>query len=369
MRLWNGFSRIDRGIMNSRRGIKRTVSHQTLKSFCSLAACSVVLFAAACLLAESSSKTALNDPPLGLPKVPAPENNPVTEGKVHLGKMLFFDTRLSKDSTVSCASCHDPEKGYSNNEAVATGVGGAKGGRNSPTIVNSAYSKLMFWDGRAGSLEEQALGPIQNPIEMTMTLTDVESRLAAIDGYRSEFKKVFGDEKITSDRIAAAIASFERTIVSGNAPYDRYVNGDKSAMSESARRGKNLFFGKANCGACHAGSSFMDNAFHNIGVGMSADKPDVGRKAISKLDGDNGAFKTPTLRDIDRTAPYMHDGSQATLEEVVEHYNKGGIPNEWLDEEIFPLHLTPEEKADLVTFMKEGLASDSFPAHKPPQLP
>lgn len=308
------------------------------------------------------------EPPLGLRPLKVPADNPMTEAKIELGKQLYFDKRLSKDNTISCASCHDPKKGWSNDEAVATGINGQKGGRSSPTIINAAYHRFQFWDGRSPSLEDQALGPIQNPIEMGETLKNVEKKLNAIPGYKEQFQKVFGTG-VTSENIAKAIATFERTVLSGNAPYDKYKAGEKEALSESAERGMKLFFGKANCSACHAGSNFTDNAFHNIGVGMEAEKPDVGRVAISKLGGDTGSFKTPGLRDIAKSAPYMHDGSLKTLEAVVEHYDKGGIANEYLDEELFPLKLSDEEKQDLVTFLKEGLASENYPDVEPPELP
>jgi cytochrome c peroxidase len=306
--------------------------------------------------------------PKGLPKVKHPTNNPPSDAKIALGKQLYFDPRMSLDSTISCASCHDPKKGWSNGDAVATGVNSLKGGRSAPTIINSAYGKLQFWDGRAAHLEEQALGPIQNPIEMTMTLDKVVERLGAIPGYKQQFQDVFGTD-VTSEGIALAIAAYERTILSGDAPYDRFKAGDTSALSESAQRGLKLFTGKGHCSACHAGPNFTDNAFHNLGVNITKEKPDLGRSEISNLEGDRGAFKTPTLREIARTAPYMHDGSLATLEDVVEYYNKGCTPNPQLDEELFPLKLTAEEKADLVQFLKEGLASDSYPDHTPPELP
>lgn len=302
--------------------------------------------------------------PKGLPAVQHPADNKSTPEKVALGKQLFFDGRLSSDNKVACATCHDPAKGFSNGEQFATGIEGKKGGRNSPTIINSAYHTFQFWDGRAKTLEEQALGPIGNPIEMNMKLEDVVAKLNKIEGYKKEFQKVFGTD-VTSEGIAKAIAAYERTILSGDAPYDRFKAGDKMALSEGAQRGMKLFFGKANCSACHSGPNFTDNAFHNVGVAGD----DHGRHVISKSLGDKGAFKTPTLREIARTAPYMHDGSLKTLEEVVEHYNKGGNPHEQLDEEIYPLKLTKEQVADLVTFMKEGLACDSYPDHKAPELP
>lgn len=331
---------------------------------CRLTAILIPLLVAIPLLTAFSA-----DPPLGLKPVKVPKDNPMTEAKIELGKQLYFDPRLSKDNTISCASCHDPDKGWSNDAPVATGIGGQKGGRNSPTILNAAYHRFQFWDGRAGSLEEQALGPMQNPIEMGMKLDDIEQKLNDVPGYKTQFKEVFGTDTITANDVAKAIAAFERTVLSGNAPYDKYEAGDKDALSESAERGMKLFFGKANCSACHSGSNFTDRAFHNIGIGMDADEPDKGRVEISKLGGDTGSFKTPGLRDIAKSAPYMHDGSLKTLEDVVEHYNKGGIENPYLDEELFPLELTDEEKKDLVTFLKEGLASENYPDVEPPKLP
>jgi cytochrome c peroxidase len=306
--------------------------------------------------------------PKGLKPMKIPADNPMTAEKVELGKLLFFDKRLSGDDTVSCASCHDPKKGWSNGEAVATGIRGQKGGRSAPTVINSGFSYFQFWDGRALQLEGQALGPIGNPIEMDMKMEDLLPKLNAIGGYKDKFQKAFGGEA-TPDRIAKAIASFERTVLSGDAPYDRFKAGDESALSAAAQRGMKVFFNKASCSACHAGRNLSDFAFHNIGIGMDKDEPDVGRVSETKLEGDRGSFKTPTLREIARTAPYMHDGSFKTLEEVVDFYNKGGIPNPQLDEEIFPLKLSDEQKKDLVTFLKEGFSSDSYPDMEPPELP
>ncbi|MGE0610265.1 MAG: cytochrome-c peroxidase [Pirellulales bacterium] len=304
----------------------------------------------------------------GLPPLPVAADNPQSAEKIELGKQLYFDKRLSRDNTVSCASCHDPAKGWSNGEAVATGINGLKGGRSAPTIINAAYQYYQFWDGRALELEGQALGPIQNPIEMNLTLEEAVDKLDKIAGYREQFEKVFGS-RVTSEGIAKAISAFERTVLSGDAPYDRFKAGDKQALSEAAERGRVVFFNKAHCSACHAGANFTDGAFHNIGVGMDDKEPDQGRQAQSGLLGDRGAFKTPTLREIARTAPYMHDGRLKTLEDVVEYYAKGGTPNPQLDEEIYPLKLTAEQKADLVTFLKEGLASPHYPETAPPALP
>ena len=319
---------------------------------------------AALALTIAASRELIAAEPAGLPPVVHPKDNAPTAEKIALGKQLYFDGRLSADNKVSCASCHDPAKGFSNGEQFATGVEGQKGGRNSPTIINSAYAKLQFWDGRAKSLEDQAMGPVQNPIEMKMTAEAVVAKLNAIEGYKQQFQQVFASE-VTADGIAKAIAAYERTVLSGDAPFDKFQAGDKAALSESAARGKKLFFGKANCTACHSGASFTDNGFHNIGLPGTDD----GRATINKSEGDKGAFKTPTLREIARTAPYMHDGSLKTLEEAVAHYNKGGTPHPQRDEEIFPLKLTDAEAADLVTFLKEGLASASYPNHTAPELP
>lgn len=328
--------------------------------------------ALAALIASSAGIVSAQDAapkvPAGLPAVAWPKDNQPSADKISLGMQLYFDPRLSKDNTVSCASCHDPAKGFSNGERFATGVGGAKGGRSAPSVINSAYYAQQFWDGRAATLEDQALGPIQNPIEMAMTLDAVVAKLNKIDGYKSQFQKVFGTD-VNSAGIGKAIAAYERTVLSGNAPYDKFKAGEPHALSKKAADGMKLFFGKARCSACHTGPSFSDNGYHNIGIGMTAKEPDVGREAISKLAGDRGAFKTPTLREIAKTGPYMHDGSLKTLEEVVEHYNKGGIANEWLDEELVPLNLTADEKDAVVVFMKEGLSSADYPAQKAPKLP
>jgi cytochrome c peroxidase len=307
-------------------------------------------------------------PPLGLKPLTIPADNPLTADKVELGKQLYFDKRLSRDDTISCASCHDPKKGWSNGEAFATGVRGQVGGRSAPTIVNAAYAELQFWDGRALALEGQALGPIQNPIEMDMPLEEVVAKLNKIEGYRAAFRKVFNTD-VTSEGIAKAIASFERTCLSGDAPFDRFKAGDKAALSEAAQRGMKVFFGKGQCSSCHTGPSFTDFSFHNIGIGMEKEKPDHGRHEVTKVLGDKGGFKTPTLREISRSAPYMHDGRFKTLAEVVDYYDKGGFANPQLDEGLFPLKLTPQEKTDLVTFLTEGLTSTSYPDCEPPKLP
>ena len=306
--------------------------------------------------------------PAGLKKVPVPADNPPSAAKIELGKQLYFDPRLSRDNTVSCASCHAPDKGWSNGERFATGIKGQKGNRSAPTIINAAYQSFQFWDGRAIEVEGQALGPIQNPIEMDMTLPELVEKLNKIDGYKKQFQAVFGTDA-NAESVAKAIGAFERTVLSGDAPYDRFKAGETSALSESAQRGMKIFFGKGHCSACHAGANFTDGAFHNLGLGMDAKEPDLGRYVVSKLEGDKGSFKTPTLREIARTAPYMHDGSVARLEDVIEHYVRGGVANPYLDEEVYKLQVTDEEKKDLITFLKEGLSSPSYPLVKPPKLP
>jgi len=297
-----------------------------------------------------------------------PDDNPMSEAKVELGKLLYFDARLSVDATISCASCHDPAKGFTDQQQFSTGFKGQKGGRNAPTVINSAFNYFQFWDGRSPSLEDQAKGPIVNPVEMANTLDAATATIAKIDGYAPYFKAAFGDERVTIDRIAKAIATYERTVLSGNSAWDRYVyGGDKGALSESAKRGLELFEGKALCTRCHVGFNLTDGLFHNLGVGMNADKPDLGRYNVTREEKDKGAFKTPVLRDLLKTAPYMHDGSMKTLAEVVELYDRGGEANKWLDPKVVKLGLSAEEKADLVAFL-ESLEGDWTPV-SPPKLP
>ncbi len=305
--------------------------------------------------------------PLGLDAdyMMIPEDNPLTPEKVELGKMLYFDPRLSKDKSVSCATCHDPKKGWSDQAAVSTGIGGQKGERSAPTVLNSAYMFSQFWDGRAATLEEQAEGPMANPIEMGHTLEGAVKGIAEVEGYKPYFRKAFGDEEVTLERIVKAIASFERTVLSGNSPWDRYTQlKDEEALSESAKRGLELFEGKARCTQCHVGFTLSDSLFHNIGVGMDKENPDLGRFKVTGEEKDKGAFRTPTLRDLLRTAPYMHDGSVETLEEVIELYDKGGEPNPWLDPKMQPLNLTEQEEADLLAFL-HSLEGDWEPIEAP----
>jgi cytochrome c peroxidase len=285
-----------------------------------------------------------------------PADNPLTEEKIELGKRLYFETRLSIDSSLSCASCHIPANGFADPRQFSVGVGGKKGTRQSPTLVNRVFSTAQFWDGRAGTLEEQALGPVHNPVEMAMPDPKiVEERLKADPEYVALFKAAYppnGD--ITEQSMAKAIACFERTILSGNSPFDRFMAGDKTAMSESAQRGYQIFKDEkgGNCETCHVNFNFTDENYNNLGSGMNAKNPDLGHYLVSKLEGHKGAFKTPTLREVANTAPYMHDGSEKTLEEVVDLYEKGGKPNKWLSAKMKPVHLTRQDKLDLVEFLK-----------------
>ncbi|WP_442483134.1 cytochrome-c peroxidase [Aeoliella sp. SH292] len=322
----------------------------------------------------------------GVTEIQGLDTNPLTRAKIELGRQLYFDGRLSSDTSISCATCHDPSHGYADDTPVSFGVGNQAGGRNSPTAMNRILSGEQFWDGRAATLEDQAVGPIANPVEMSNTHDSCVESIGGIDGYRVQFARIFPDG-LTIDNVAKAIASFERTIVSGTTPWDHYERlasfkktyaddleyldeleeedpefvadynklvaaSQANPVSEAAIRGGALFFGKANCSVCHNGANYTDEQYHNLGVGMDAAEPDLGRYVVTDDDADRGAFKTPSLRNIAETAPYMHDGSQETLEEVVEWYDQGGHANEWLSESITPLDLTDEEKSDLVEFMK-----------------
>ena len=303
--------------------------------------------------------------PLGLVGRIWPQDNPYSKEKAELGRLLYYDTRLSADNTLSCASCHHPDFGFTDGSPVSTGIRGQKGGRSAPTVINRAYSVEQFWDGRAPTLEAQAKGPIENPIEMGNTHEKVVATLKSIGGYRERFRQVFDAEDFTIDHVASAIATFERTVISGNSAFDRYQAGEEGALSEAARRGMSLFFDQVKCNQCHFGINFTDGSFANLGVGMDQKEPDLGRFLVSGRPTDRGAFKAPTLRDAARTAPYMHDGSLRTLEEVVDFYDKGGIPNEYLDVRIKPLNLTDQEKSDLVEFLK-SLNGEGWQHAQPP---
>lgn len=290
--------------------------------------------------------------PLGLSEqaLNIPKDNPLTEEKVALGKQLFFDRRLSADGTVSCATCHDPQQAFTDGRPRSVGPKGRKTSRNSPTLINRALGHAFFWDGRAASLEAQILEVMKLPPALGTTHEVLGNKLNRIEGYRQQFEQVFGGA-VTAERVAMALATFVRTILSGNSPFDRFEAGDRTVLSPASQRGLKLFKGKANCAKCHTGFNFTDEQFHNTGVGLYDPNPDLGRYNVTKRGEDMGVFKTPTLRDIAKTAPYMHDGSLKTLEEVIQYYDKGGIKNPYLSKEIKPLHLTSQEKADLLAFL------------------
>jgi len=340
----------------------------------------------------------------GASAIVIPEDNPLTRAKIELGRQLYFDKRLSSDGTISCASCHDPEQGFGAHTQFGVGVRGQEGGRNSPISYNRILSSLQFWDGRADSLEAQAVGPIANPIEMANTHEQAVKTLKGIEGYRIQFEKIFPKTGVHIDNVGKAIAAFERTIVTGKSPadvfedyrafltnfkseiedlkafkeddpdsYNEFMKRKKafedSKMSESATRGREIFFTseRGNCTACHVGANFTDEKYHNLGVGMDKEKPDLGRYEITKDEKDKGAFKTPTVRNVALTAPYMHDGSQKTLEEVVEWYAKGGHANAHLSDKVKKLDLSEQDKKDLVEYMKA--LTGQFPVIETGRLP
>lgn len=397
----------------------------TVMRICGLICFAVLLFAASItpgVQVNHRSKVAVKDfefqPPIGLStdvwRSRIPLDNPMTPDRVALGQALYFDKRLSIDGTVSCATCHDPANAFTDHNSVAIGVSSKTGTRNAPTILNAMFSQRLFWDGRAGSLEEQAKQPMTNPLEMGMVSNDaVVARVSALPEYRKMFQRVFGRERITIDTIVKAIAAYERTQLSANSPFDRFMSGDTNAITEAQKRGWELFKGKAKCIDCHSFSSgspfFTDFKFHNTGVvakdikieylsGLarqigeseapsSRSKPndatnnrpgpplqtqelvpslahtqgftELGRYLVTKQPTDIGAFKTPTLRDIELTTPYMHNGSEKTLIDVVRFYNRGGNANENLDQRLRPLHLSDDEINNLVEFMR-ALTSDEI---------
>jgi cytochrome c peroxidase len=285
-------------------------------------------------------------------EVPYPADNAPNAERISLGRTLFFDPRLSGSGFISCATCHNPAMAWSDGLPTGFGHDFKRLGRGTPTILNAAYQPLLMWDGRKNSLEAQALGPIESAGEMNMPLDELVKRLSGIVGYQPLFDKAYPGEGISKETVGKALASFERTIVSTTSPFDKWRRGDKKAISESAQRGFVLFNDKAACVKCHQGFNFSDNGFHNIGVKSLGDTEDEGRFAHRKIKILKGAFKTPTLRDIDLTPPYMHNGIYQTLEEVVDHYDRGGDVKTNLSPNIQPLGLTAQERQDLVAFMK-----------------
>jgi cytochrome c peroxidase len=310
--------------------------------------------------------------PLGLEAARAyiPDDNPINSAKIELGRALYFDKRLSADGTIACATCHIPSKGGTDNAPVSSGIRGQKGGRSAPSMVNRLFSKAQFWDGRAASLEAQAKGPIANPIEMGNTHEMAVATVIGVEGYRPMFTAAFGDADVTMDRIAKAIATYERVVVSGNSPYDRYRAGDKGALSPAAVRGLALFegSGKGRCALCHRGSTFTGEDYKKLGIGMDSASPDPGRFNVTMKETDRGAFKTPSLRNIALTGPYMHDGSVSTLEEVVDYYRLATHADKIGDPDFRPLSLTTDDVSDLVELMK-ALTGDILNAEPPASLP
>jgi len=291
-----------------------------------------------------------------------PDDNPITPEKVALGKKFFWDTRWSASGKVACVSCHRPDHGWSDPRRFSTDFAGKPTPRHAPTIVNRLFSDQQHWSGLRVSLEEQA------GKDVNKTDRKVMEQLGTVPDYRREFRAVFGRD-FDPDGVAQALATYVRTILSGDSPYDRFQAGDRGAMSESAQNGLRLFEGKAMCSRCHAGFNFTGEGYRNIGVGMAGPNPDLGRYSVTGDDSDRGAFKTPTLRDVAKRGPYMHDGGATTLAEVVEYYDRGGVKNPWLSSDMTPLGLTAQERADLVEFMKALTGRIDPEVSRPPDLP
>lgn len=312
--------------------------------------------------------------PLGLSAVPIPKDNPPTVATIALGRKLFYDKRLSAGESVACATCHNPQLGFTDALALSKGFGGAVGVRNAPTIVNAAYLPFQFWDGRAASLEEQAAAPIADPVEMNQPHLVSVGKLAQDAMYRRMFREAFGTEDATLGRVEKALASFERTVLSGGSAFDRYAyGGDKGAMTAAQVRGLGVFVDahRGNCAACHTigakDALFTDGKFHNTGegVGDSGEFSDLGRFGQTKVATDTGAFLTPTLRNVANTGPYMHDGRLKTLKEVVDFYAGGGNSNAYLDPQMKTIVLTGQDRLDLVEFLK-SLTGEMPPRVGPP---
>jgi cytochrome c peroxidase len=326
-----------------------------------------------------------------LPPLPIPEDNPMTSEKVELGKRLFFDPRLSGDGSLACASCHLPDQGWASNSPLSPAYPTTMERRNSKTLINVAYTKALLWDGRAGALEKQALAPIQNPLLMNQNLDLLIEKLKAVPAYEERFQQVFGTS-VTPEAVGKALAAFERTLVTRNAPFDRYMTGDWQAMSEGALRGMELFKGKARCILCHNGPNFTDSQFHNLGVPAApllsdplvqvairfdakrmnvpeyqSVREDLGRYLVTKEENDKGAFRTPTLRNVMQREPLMHNGLFHSLEEVIDFYDAGGGAVAGKSPLIQPLGLTAQEKRELLAFLQA--LTGELPTVTPPELP
>src|SRR3989441_12155460 len=322
----------------------------------------VPILAIALVLALATSAAQASDfalrLPLGLQEQAAwtPDDNPLTAEKIALGKQLFWDKRWSRNGAVACVSCHDPNHGWADPRQFSLTFEGQPTGRHASTLVNRLFSDRQHRTGERASLEDQAMKARDQSPEL------VVKHLGAVPAYQEQFRKVFGTD-LNAEGVAKAVATYVRTILSGNSPYDRFQAGDSHALSPAARRGLGHFEGKSHgrgCVGCHAGFNFTDEGYHNIGVGMDRESPDFGRYTVTKKEADKGAFKTPTLRDVARRPPYMHDGSLKSLEEVVAFYNRGGNRNPWHSPAIQPLNLTASEQADLVAFL-EALTGEVAP--------
>ena len=359
-----GLARLPRDVIKLSRSGKTVNTRRILSTLLFFSCLGTVLFAYNAnepqLSARPIGKPITIPTPLGLPPVPIPADNPPTAETVELGRQLYFEPDLSADGIVFCSNCHSPANGMADDRPLSIGFKKQLGARNAPTILNAAYNTTQFWDGRAVSLEDQATGPIQNPLEMATTLRDVERRLSADPMYVAEFQKAFGPGPITIQRVVNALASFERTMLSGDSPFDRWYYGhDEHAVSDSVKRGFEVFRNPklGNCAVCHTVNEhyalFTDNNFHNVGIGVSQGNiSDAGRYVVTDRDSDLGAFKTPSLRNIAITAPYFHDGSRKILKDTIDYFVSGGNSNPNLDKEMHPLHLTVQQQADLVAFLQ-----------------
>jgi len=288
---------------------------------------------------------------LGDPNDFLPFESRPTKQSVELGRFLFFDKRLSGDGTIACSSCHLPSRAFTDGNVVSTGIKGLRGHRNAPTVVNRLYGRSFFWDGRAHTLPEQTREPFLSPVEHGLSQRDLLSMIRSIPGYRRLFREAFGSH-VTEDGIATALTHFQWTILSGNSPVDRFdYHGDATALPAAAQRGFLVFRGKGGCVRCHAGPNYTDEQYHNLGVGWESTHVDLGRYSVTRQPEDIGAFKTPTLREVARTAPYMHDGRFKTLREVVNFYNHGGVNNPHQNPMMRPLFLSDDERADLEAFL------------------
>lgn len=336
------------------RGTKRT------RLFWTSLVATAAFFTVAVMTADEPSRPAkdslpatlpFDEIPAGLGPQPVPADSPLTAARVALGRRLFFDPILSADNTVACASCHHPEHGFASAEPKPRGIRGQPTTRRAPPLLNRAYGSAFFWDGRASSLEEQALKPIEDPAEMGSTVAAAVERLGANTDYKALFAAAF-DDGVTAGNLAKAIASFERVLLRGGTAIDRFRHGEHAALTAEERHGLWLYESKGRCWKCHSGKNFTDEGFHNTGVSWGKHPADLGRFAVTKADADRGKFKTPSLRGAALCAPYMHDGSLKTLEDVVNFYNQGGAPNPYRDPAITPLGLSPDEVRALVAFLK-----------------